>query len=120
MLRKKNVKSEKFNRMEWPEKEITDLQVDFGFDFDEEGQEWFNNTLKKAEKEGITGYPHTKWEVRFSQFFYAGGEIKRNKKLSGAFVNKGWRLFMAIARSFRPKHEHKTAVCAMILRSLEG
>ena len=82
--------------------------------------EWFNKVLEKAKAEGLTGYSNNEWENRFGMLFFKGGTLKPNRKLDKDYTNRGIRLYNGIASSWSPKHEHKTAVCALILRSLES
>lgn len=81
--------------------------------------EWFQKALEQAHTEGMTGYNQTKWEKRVSLLFFKGGELRLNLSLDTDYLRKGKALFLAIAGSYRPKHEHKTAVCALILKNIE-
>lgn len=90
--------------------EVTDVEIAFGYSC----KDWFYDTLKEAEKENLHN-----WEKRFSDLFFCGGSLNLNKSIPEEKLRKGIRLFKAIAGSFEPKHEHKEAVCAMILREIE-
>lgn len=101
-------------RLEFPE--IKELDTMFG----SIPQPFFNDTLRLAQEEGFSFYGHNEWVKRFDELFFKGGYLKLNKDLDKEYLSKGSALFRAIAKSFEPKHENKTLVCAMILRSIEG
>lgn len=80
--------------------------------------EFFNKCLREARAEGMTGYGDTEYEKKFSSLFFRGGSIDVNCELDEEYLDSGLKCFKAIASSFKPKHEHKTMVCAYILKSL--
>jgi hypothetical protein len=49
----------------------------------------------------------------FSTWFYTGIEEVTVKDVDNA--QEGFRYFRALMRSFSPKHEHKDAVCGMLI-----
>lgn len=111
--KKKGQKEVDFERLEFPR--VSDAQLNLGG----YPEDWFKETLEKARAEGITGRGRSKYEEKFNDMFYRDGHLELNKSLDDDYLNRGVRLFDAIASSFKPKHEHKAAVCAMILRSIE-
>lgn len=107
------MKTKKYKKLDFPE--MSDIDISFG----RFPKEWFSNALKRANNEGFTGYSQTKWEKRFSSLFFRGGEFHLDHSLDKQYLENGKRIFLAIAQSFYPKHEHKTAVCALILKNIE-
>ena len=83
--------------------------------------DWFLATLKKAQEVGITGTVHkTKWDKQFKDCFFQGANpLPKGSKWDEGYTEKAFLLFEAVGRSFRPRHQHKHAVCAYILKILE-
>jgi len=78
----------------------------------------FKRLLEEAHAEGFGKYPSTEWENKFHELFFNGGQIPTNEKIDEAYKKKIVRYFKTLASSREPKHEHKVAVCAYLLRSL--
>lgn len=76
----------------------------------------FDRLLTEAQEEGLE---HGEWSRRFSDLFFSGGRLNPGKNVPDDERLRLIRYFNACAGSFAPKHEHKTAVCAYILRTLE-
>ena len=95
-----------FERLEFPE--VTDVSIAFGG----YPRDWFDAALKKAE--GI----EPEWENKANELFFNGGKIDINKSLPEDYRAKGFRMLQAVLGSWEPKHEHKAAVCGLILKSI--
>jgi hypothetical protein len=54
------------------------------------------------------------WVALFRRIFYRGGEGITLTPKEGVDEKDALRKIMAVARSFEPKHEHKTAGCAYL------
>jgi len=78
----------------------------------------FDRLLKEAENEGLEFMGNNKWEKLFSTLFYNGGKIPINKKLDEKYREKVLCYFKMCAGAYCIKHEHKTIVCAYLLRSI--
>ena len=59
-----------------------------------------------------------KGEEKFNELFFNGGSTKFQKDVKGTWKEKAWLYCMALMRSFEPKHEDKTSVCAMIMEEV--
>lgn len=91
--------------------EVSDVDIAFPASLPD-----FDRLLAEAQEEGLE---HGEWSRRFSDLFFSGGRLNPGKNVPD---EERWRLiryFKACAGSFAPKHEHKTAVCAYLLRTLE-
>ena len=53
-----------------------------------------------------------------SQIFFSGGRLKFKEGVDEEFRKRALMYFRALIGSFAPKHEDKTAVCAMILSEI--
>ena len=73
--------------------------------------------LKEAEARGFNSH-HNPYCKLFSTLFYSGGKVKFKEGIDEAFRKNAWMYMRALMGSFAPKHEHKEAVCAMILSEL--
>lgn len=76
--------------------------------------------LKEAEERGFMR-SENKYNRLFSKIFFRGADEKdilKYKTVPKEFEAAAWKYFNALARSYAPKHEHKEAVCAMLLSEL--
>jgi hypothetical protein len=73
--------------------------------------------LKEAEARGFNKSSNP-YCMLFSTIFFNGGKVKFKESLDPSFKERAWPYFRALIGSFSPKHEHKQAVCAMILSEL--
>lgn len=73
--------------------------------------------LAEADKRGFL-HGHTKYNDLFSELFFSGGKLNFKENLDKEFVNNVLPYFKSLIGSFGPKHEHKEAVCALILSEL--
>lgn len=73
--------------------------------------------LKEAEERGFDNDNNPYCRL-FSQLFFTGGKVKFKKDVDEEFKTKAWNYMRALMGSHSPKHEHKEAVCAMILSEL--
>ena len=73
--------------------------------------------LKEAEKRGFL-HGHTPYNKLFSALFFQGGKVEFKDNINKVFKEKAWPYCRALMGSFEPKHEHKEAVCAMLLYEL--
>ena len=106
MFGKKKENAVSFERLEFPE--VTDAQVAFGG----YPRPWFDEALKKAE--GI----EPEWENKANELFFSGGKVGINESLPEDYRKRGFHMLQAVLGSWEPKHEHKSAVCGLILKSL--
>lgn len=90
---------------------VTDIQMALGH----------GNTnptlLKEAQARGFdkSSNPYNKL---FNKLFFSGGKLNFKNDLDPTFKDKALRYLTALMRSFEPRHEHKEAVCALILSEL--
>ena len=72
--------------------------------------------LKEAKNRGFY-YGNTKSNDLFSRWFFSGlkaGEVKVREELDKKEVDNALLFAMSLMGSFKPKHEEKEAVCALI------
>lgn len=100
-------KEQPFSRLDFPE--VTDPEIAFGG----YPREWFASVMKTEDRT-----EDRKWENLAEELFFEGGKIPFNETLPEAYRRKGKRILQAVLGSFEPKHEHKTKVCGLILKSL--
>lgn len=91
-------------------KEVTELDLAFGCKLD-------NELLKEAENRGFL-YGDTEYNSLFAKLFFKGGTVVFKKDAKKSFVQKAWPYCRAVMASFAPKHEHKEAVCAMLMSEM--
>lgn len=53
-----------------------------------------------------------------SRLFFEGGKVKFKKDVPEDFRKAAWAYMRAFMGSFAPKHEHKTAICALLLSEI--
>ena len=73
--------------------------------------------FNEAKKRGFLNQ-QTPYNELFSTLFLQGGELKFKKDVDPDFKEKAIPYLKAFMGSFEPKHEHKEAVCAMLLSEL--
>ena len=73
--------------------------------------------LAEAEVRGFYN-GHTPYNDLFSELFFKGGRLNLKKDLNEQFKCKALPYLKAFMGSFRPKHEEKEAICAMLLSEL--
>lgn len=82
-------------------------QLDMAFSTLETNKELLTEAMKRDVSKG---------ENKFNQLFYNGGNLLVQDDYAGSWKENALRYAIALMRSFNPKHEHKTAVCAMIFQ----
>ena len=100
----KNKKKE-INRLTFPEPSE--------FDFGHYPKLWFKEVLEKSKTE-----LDPKYEKMSNKLFFEGGDIPYSKRIDEDYKQNGFIALSTILSSWDPKHEHKSAVCGMILQSL--
>lgn len=73
--------------------------------------------LKEAESRGFDDW-NNPYHRMFSNLFFNGGSVVFKSNVNPEFKNKCWPYIKCLMGSFAPKHEHKAAVCAMLLSEL--
>lgn len=73
--------------------------------------------LKEAEKRGFL-HGNTPYNRAFSTLFFDGGRVQFKKDIPEDFKQTAWAYCRAFMASWEPKHEHKEAVCAMLMSEL--
>lgn len=73
--------------------------------------------LKEATERGFLD-GNTPYNILFSKAFFNGGSVTFKKDVDPSFKEKAWPYCRALMASFAPKHEHKEAVCAMLMSEL--
>lgn len=72
--------------------------------------------LHEAELRGFDR--QTPYNKLFSTLFFSGGKLNYKKGLDEEFKARAIPYFRAFMSSWEPKHEHKEAICAMLLSEL--
>lgn len=65
--------------------------------------------VEEAEKRDLK-----KGRAKFNELFYQGGSLNFQPDVKGTWKEKAILFARAMMGSFKPKHEHKEVVCAMI------
>ena len=73
----------------------------------------FNEAKRRGFYEGYTPY-----NKLFNLLYFHGGEINFRQNIDSDFREKAYTYLRAFMTSFEPKHEHKEAICAMLLSEL--
>ena len=73
--------------------------------------------LAEAKERGFDNM-YNPYNRLFSELFFNGGKIEFKEDVDEEFKKKAWSYCKCLMRSFEPKHEHKEAVCAMIMSEL--
>ena len=76
-----------------------------------------NDLLAEAKKRGFL-HGRTPYNKLFSELFFKGGKVEFKDGVDENLKQKGWDYCRALMGSFNPKHEHKEAVCAMLLSEI--
>jgi len=74
--------------------------------------------LAEAKKRGFDKYNATPYNKLFSDLFFNGGEITFKADLDEDFKTKAYPYLISFMGSFESKHEHKEAICALLLSEL--
>lgn len=70
--------------------------------------------LKEAQARGFDKSSNP-YNQLFNTLFFKGGRLNFKNDLDQKYKNKVLRYLTAYMRSFSPRHEHKEAVCALLL-----
>jgi hypothetical protein len=70
--------------------------------------------LEEAKRRGYL-YGHKSGNKMFTTLFYKGGALQIRKDIPEDFLRAVNGYFRSLIGSWAPKHEHKEAVCAMLL-----
>ena len=73
--------------------------------------------LEEAKERGFYN-GNTAHNDLFNTLFFSGGDIEFRKDLTEEFKDKAWPFCRGFMSSFDPKHEHKEAVCAMLMSEI--
>jgi hypothetical protein len=73
--------------------------------------------LREAEARGFA-YTSGPYNELFSKLIFRGGKVKFKDGLDEDFKTRAWLYCRALMASWTPRHEHKEAVCAMLLSEL--
>jgi hypothetical protein len=73
--------------------------------------------LAEAKLRGMENWDHP-YSRLFANLFFNGGKVKFKKDVDEDFRKRAWAYCRVLMRSFAPKHEHKTAVCALIMSEI--
>jgi len=73
--------------------------------------------LQEAKDRGFYN-GNTPYNILFSNLFYSGGKVVFKKYLDEQFKEKAWKYCRSFMGSFEPKHEHKEAICALLISEL--
>jgi len=74
--------------------------------------------LEEAERRGFSICSNTPYNDLFSNLFFKGGKLNFKKNLDPDFKAAAVPYLKAFMGSFEPKHEHKEAICALLLSEL--
>lgn len=70
--------------------------------------------LQEAEERGFD-LEHNPYNQYFSDLFFVGGKVSLRTDIDINYRDRVWVYCKCLMRSWEPKHEHKTAVCAMLM-----
>ena len=74
--------------------------------------------LAEAEEQGFL-YGHTKYNKKFNSLFFEGGiTLDYKKDLTESEIKNMGSYLVRFMTSYSPKHEHKEAICALVLSQL--
>lgn len=77
--------------------------------------------LELAKMRNFYHTPSGEYNEIFSQLFFKGGKLVKKKELhkyKPEYVSIIMRLILTLMQSFRPSHEEKEAVCALLLSEI--
>lgn len=80
----------------------------------------FNTIPELLEEARLRGFEEgdTPYNKLFSTLFFRGGKVKFKREINEDFKTSAWAYMRGFMGSFLPKHEHKEAICAMLLSEL--
>lgn len=70
--------------------------------------------LEEARERGFYN-GSTPYNKLFSKLFFEGGKIQYKPDVDEEFLIRAWTYCRTFMGSFEPKHEHKEAICAMLM-----
>jgi len=73
--------------------------------------------LQEAKERGFL-YGHTPYNRLFSKLFFSGGKIAFKSDIDEEYKRRVWNYCKAFMGSWEPKHEHKEAICAMLMSEI--
>jgi hypothetical protein len=71
--------------------------------------------LAEAKRRGYDMNDRKPGDAMFSTLFYSGGKIKYREDVPEEHKNNVYAYLRSFMGSWAPKHEHKHAICAMLL-----
>ena len=71
--------------------------------------------LAEAKRRGYDDYPEKHGVKMFMTLFYSGGRIKFREDVPDEHKKNVYAYLRSFMGSWAPKHEHKTAICGMLL-----
>jgi hypothetical protein len=73
--------------------------------------------LDEAERRGFDGSDNP-YHRMVSTLFFEGGKVKPKADVPEDYYKRVWAYVRAFMGSFAPKHEDKTAICALLLSEI--
>lgn len=73
--------------------------------------------LEEAKERGFL-YGHKPGNELFSKLFFNGGSINFKQDIDEEYRKRVWYYLRSFMGSFSPKHEHKDAICAMLMEEI--
>lgn len=73
--------------------------------------------LEEAKERGFYN-GNTPYNRLFSTLFFNGGKVKFKKKVDEEYQKRAWAYCRAFMGSWKPKHEEKEAICALIMSEI--
>jgi hypothetical protein len=73
--------------------------------------------LKEAQKRGFDDHYNPYCKL-FSNLFFNGGKVQFKPDVDTEYVKKVWTYCRSFMGSWSPKHEHKQAICAMLMSEI--
>jgi hypothetical protein len=70
--------------------------------------------VDEAYKRGFNNF-HNPYNKLFSKLFFEGGKVVFKEDVDAEYKQNVWSYCRALMGSFTPKHQHKEAVCAMLM-----
>lgn len=70
--------------------------------------------LEEAKERGFL-YGHKPGNELFSKLFFNGGSVNFKQDIDEEYKRRVWHYLRSFMGSFAPKHEHKEAICAMLM-----
>jgi hypothetical protein len=72
---------------------------------------------EEAIKRGFDNW-NNPYHKLFSSLFFNGGRVVFKKDIEESFKKSAWDYCRAFMASFEPKHEEKSAICALIMSEI--